>query len=129
MVTQESKFSADETLARLEARLAEQKVPVFAKFDHDGNAREVGMQLRPTKVVVFGKPRVGTKLMQSSQPIALELPLRVLIWQDERNRVWVGHPDMDALAAEYGVKDPATVQAIKGMLERLVNGVVNVYEN
>ena len=129
IVTRESKFAAGETLSRLEAELAARKVPVFAKFDHDGNAQQVDMPLRPTKVVVFGNPRVGTKLMQESQAIALDLPLRISIWQDERQRVWVGYQNLGAMAAEFGVKDKATVQAMQSALEGLVARVVDVYEH
>lgn len=127
VVTRESKFSVDETVSRLEKLLGEQKVPIFATFDHADNAHKAGMQLRPTKVLVFGNPKVGTKLMQSSQPIALDLPLRLSIWEDERNRVWVSHHAMDRLAAEYGVKDPATVLALEHVLDKLVARATDVY--
>ncbi|MGQ0581122.1 MAG: serine hydrolase [Reyranella sp.] len=127
IVTRESKFSVDETVARLEKLLGEQKVPIFATFDHADNAHKVGMQLRPTKVLVFGNPKVGTKLMQSSQAVALDLPLRLSIWEDERNRVWVSHHAMDRLAAEYGVKDPATVLALERVLDKLVARATDVY--
>lgn len=128
VVAQESKYSVDETLARLEAELAAKKIPVFARFDHDGNARQASLQLRPTKVLVFGNPAVGTRLMQSSQPVALDLPLRVSIWEDGRGRVWVAYPSLDALAAEYGLKDTATIQAMKGALASLVGRAANVYD-
>ncbi|MDP1839700.1 MAG: serine hydrolase [Reyranella sp.] len=129
IVTRESKFSVDETVSRLEKLLGEQKVPIFATFDHADNARKAGMQLRPTKVLVFGNPKVGTKLMQSSQAVALDLPLRLSIWEDERNRVWVSHHAMDRLAAEYGVKDPATVLALERVLDRLVARATDVYDD
>ena len=128
IVTQESKFSVDETVSRLKALLGERNVPVFATFDHGENARQAGMELRPTKVVVFGNPKVGTKLMQSSQAIALDLPLRLSVWEDERSRVWVGYHAMERLAAEYNVKDNTTVLAIEQMLEKLVAKIVNVYD-
>lgn len=127
IITRESKFSVDETVSRLEKLLGEQKVPIFATFDHADNAHKAGMQLRPTKVIVFGNPKVGTKLMQSSQAVALDLPLRLSIWEDERNRVWVSHHAMDRLAAEYGVKDPATVLALERVLDGLVARATDVY--
>ena len=127
IVTRESKFSVDETVARLEKLLAEQRIPIFATFDHADNAGKVGMQLRPTKVLVFGNPRVGTRLMQSSQAVALDLPLRLSVWEDERNRVWVGHHAMERLVLEYDVKDKATVLALERVLERLVAKATNVY--
>jgi CubicO group peptidase (beta-lactamase class C family)/uncharacterized protein (DUF302 family) len=127
IVTQESKFSVDETASRLQAALAAQKVPIFATFDHADNAQKVGLQLRPTKVVVFGNPRVGTKLMQDSQPAALDLPLRISIWEDARKRVWVGYHSIDGLAAEYGIADKTTVRAMSQGLQRLVSRIANVY--
>ena len=127
IVTRESKFSVDETVSRLEKLLGEQKVPIFATFDHADNAHKAGMQLRSTKVLVFGNPKVGTKLMQSSQAVGLDLPLRLSIWEDERNRVWVSHHAMDRLAAEYDVKDPATVLALERVLDKLVARATDVY--
>lgn len=128
IVTQESKFSVDETVSRLKALLGARNMPVFATFDHGENARQAGMDLRPTKVVVFGNPKVGTKLMQSSQAVALDLPLRLSVWEDERGRVWVGYQAMERLAAEYNIKDTATVLAMERMLEVLVAKTVNVYD-
>lgn len=129
IVTRESKFSVDETVSRLEKLLGEQKIPVFATFDHADNAAKAGMQLRPTRVLVFGNPRVGTKLMQGSQAMALDLPLRLSIWEDARNRVWVSYRAMDRLAAGYDVKDPETVLALERVLERLVAKATNVYDD
>jgi uncharacterized protein (DUF302 family) len=129
IVTRESKFSVDETVTRLEKLLGEQKVPVFAIFDHADNAAKASMSLRPTKVLVFGNPKVGTRLMQSSQAVALDLPLRLSIWEDARNRVWVGYHAMDRLAAGYDVKDTATVLALERVLEKLVARATNVYDD
>ena len=77
-------MDVDETVARLELALKAQKVPVFAEFDHDDNARKADMTLRPTHVLVFGNPKVGTKLMQAGQSAGLDLPLRVTVWEDDR---------------------------------------------
>lgn len=125
IVTQESKFAVDRTTARLEAVLKAENVPLFAAFDHGENARQAGLQLRPTRVLVFGNPKVGTKLMQEKQAAALDLPLRLSIWEDERGRVWVSYRAPANLAADYGVKDDATIAA---MLDRLVARAVNVYD-
>jgi CubicO group peptidase (beta-lactamase class C family)/uncharacterized protein (DUF302 family) len=129
IVSKESKFSVDETVSRLESLLAAQKIPVFAKFDHDDNAHKAEMQLRPTKVIVFGNPKVGTKLMQSSQSAALDLPLRLSIWEDARNRVWVSYHGLEGLAVQHGVKDNTTVLAMERALEKLVARAVDVYDH
>ena len=128
IVEQESKWTLDETVARLERLLKAQNVPVFAKFDHDGNARQAGMTLRPTRVLVFGNPKVGTKLMQAGQSAGLDLPIHVSIWQDERNRVWVGYRSLESIAAEHAIKDPETVAAMSRALDGLIAKAVNVYD-
>ena len=127
IVTRESKFSVDETVARLEAQLAARKIPVFATFDHADNAQKVGLELRPTKVIVFGNPQVGTKLMQDKQAIALDLPLRLSVWEDARKRVWVSYPSVGDLAGQYGIKDKAVVSAMERLLDGLAARSTDVY--
>jgi CubicO group peptidase (beta-lactamase class C family)/uncharacterized protein (DUF302 family) len=127
VVAQESKFSADETVARIKAQLAADKVPVFATFDHGANAKDAGLELRPTQVIVFGNPKVGTRIMQDNQAAGIDLPLRVLVWQDRLNRVWIGYPSFGRLAADYGLTDGKTLQAVAGYVERLVRASANVY--
>jgi len=127
IVTQESKFGVDETATRLEARLKAMNTPVFAIFDHAENATRAGLQLRPTKVLVFGNPKVGTRLMLDDQAAALDLPLRILVWQDERGRTWLGYHAMSQLGTDYGIKDTATLGALDQALARLVEDAANVY--
>jgi len=128
LVSQESKYPVDQTVSRLQAVLKAAGVPVFAVFDHGENAQKVEMQLRPTKVVVFGNPKVGTKLMQDSQAAGLDLPLRVSIWQDGRGRVWLSRHSLESLTREYGIKDAATVRAMERMLQGVVSRTANVYD-
>ena len=72
MNNQASKFSVDETMGRIEQILQKMDIPVFAKFDHQKNAKEVGLDLRPNQVIVFGSPKVGTKLMQENTAISIK---------------------------------------------------------
>lgn len=127
VITQESKYSVAETVARIKAHLATQKVPLFAIYDHAANAESVGLPLRPTQVIVFGNPKVGTKLMQERQAAAIDLPLRLSVWQDDRNRVWVGYQNINDLGSAYGVKDEATLAVIDKFLGELVGKAANVY--
>lgn len=129
IVARESKFTVDETVSRLEARLKAGNVPVFAVFDHGKNAEQAGLQLRPTKVLVFGNPKVGTRLMQENQAVALDLPLRLSVWEDARGRVWVGRHALGPIAAEYGLKDGGTVAAMAQAVETLVARATDVYEH
>jgi len=128
IIAQESKWDLDETVARLERLLKGQNVPVFASFNHDSGAQKAGLQLRPTRVLVFGNPQIGTKLMQAGQSAGLDLPLHVSIWQDERHRVWVGYRSLEAIAAEHGIKDPETVATMSKALQALISKTVNVYD-
>ena len=102
-------------------------MPVFATFDHGANAQGAGLSLRPTQVVVFGDPKAGTKLMQQQQSVAIDLPLRVSVWQDARNRVWVGYQNLDALGATSGINDNATLTAMDKFVRELVGASANVY--
>ena len=88
LYTYESQFSVPETMTRIEQTLHTMGVPVFAKFDHGKNAEEVGLQLLPNQVIVFGSPKVGTKLMQDNPSISIELPLKISVWEDKNGSVW-----------------------------------------
>lgn len=107
------------TQARAKAALAKLGVPVFATFDHAANALDAGLTLRPTVVLVFGNPKIGTKLMQSQQAAALDLPLRLAIWQDEQGRTWIGYHDLKPMAAAYGIDDAETVGKLAGFMGNL----------
>jgi CubicO group peptidase (beta-lactamase class C family)/uncharacterized protein (DUF302 family) len=127
IVTRESVFSVEETSSRMVDILKKRNVPLFATFDHARNATGAGLSLRPTQVLVFGNPQVGTKLMQDSQVSALDLPLKVLIWEDARGRVWVGYQNMKQFDAQNHLKDEQTSQAISGMLEDIIGKAASVY--
>lgn len=127
LVAQESKFGAADTVARIQAGLAAGNVPVFATIDHAANARGVGETLRPTTVITFGNPRIGTRLMQDDQTVGLDLPLRVLVWEDAMGRTWIGYPDLEALAGRYGINDPTTIATMGRAVEAVVDRAANVY--
>jgi uncharacterized protein (DUF302 family) len=89
IVTIESRHSVDETVQKLKQILDAKKVKVFALIDHSGGAEDVGMQMRPTKVLVFGDPAAGTPLMIASPSIAIDLPLKLLVAEDAEGKVWI----------------------------------------
>src|SRR5438552_2034946 len=88
LVTLPSAHSAAETVERLKALLTKKGILLFAHIDHAAEAKNVGLHLRPTQVLIFGNPQAGTPLMQSQQTIGLDLPLRALVWEDEAGKVW-----------------------------------------
>lgn len=102
-------------------------MPVFATVDHAANARGADLQLRPTTVLTFGNPKVGTKLMNENQAIGLDLPLRMLVWQDARGRTWIGYPNLDTLAGRYRIEDPVTIAAMSAFMDGVARRAANVY--
>lgn len=115
-----SQHTVEETVSRLETQLKAQKIPVFAKFNHSQNAQSVNVKLRPTQVLVFGAPAVGTPLMELNPAIALELPLRIAVWEDENNKVWMAFPQMRPLAERYNLQDNPVIEKMQKLLEKLV---------
>lgn len=119
MKNYESQFSVDETMQRIEQKLSVLEIPVFARFDHRKNAEEAGLELRPNKVIVFGSPKVGTKLMQANPAISIELPLKISVWEDKNGKVWATIPQMNRLAIEYGLQTEAVVSKLQSLLEKI----------
>ena len=120
-------YDVAQTMERIEHELRQRNIPVFAKFDHGLNAQEVNLDLRPTQVIVFGAPAVGTKLMQRNQSVAVELPLRFAVWEDEHGSAWLAYPDMDKLAEEYGLQDAPVSGKIRDLLEAMAVKVSGAY--
>jgi uncharacterized protein (DUF302 family) len=104
IVTKLSPRSVDDTVRRLSDTLAAKGVKLFAVVDHSGEARANGLELHDTKVVIFGSPLAGTPVMQAVPIAALDLPLKVLIWQDG-DQTKVSYTATAALAARYGLSD------------------------
>src|SRR5262247_2759478 len=85
-----SKHSVKETLDRLTAALKDKGITPVARVDHAAAAKGVGLELKPTEVLLFGNPKLGTQLMQANRHIAIDLPMRVLAWEDDAGKVWLG---------------------------------------
>src|SRR5580704_10653517 len=100
-----SGYSVDETVKRLESVLAERGVKVFALIDHSGEAEKVGMKMRPTKLVIFGSPKGGTPLMVAAPSLAIDLPLKALVAQDEGGKVWISYNSPEYLRQRHGVPE------------------------
>jgi len=100
-----SPYTVDETVNRLESVLAERGVQVFAVVDHSGEAEKVGMKMRPTKLVIFGNPKGGTPVMLAAPTLAIDLPLKALVWEDEDGKVWVSYNSPEYLQQRHGVPE------------------------
>jgi uncharacterized protein (DUF302 family) len=125
LITKKSAFSPTETMERLERAIREKGITIFARIDHSGGAAAAGLPLRFTQLLIFGNPKAGTPLMQSRQTIGIDLPLKFLVWQDERGDVWVSYEDPSYLAARHQVTDRAdTVAGLSAVLEGLAKSVI-----
>ena len=114
LVTVESRFPVSETIDRLAAGAAQAGLLVFARIDHAKGARDAGLDLRPTELLIFGHPSGGTPLMLDSQQAGIDLPFKALSWQDETGRVWLAWNDAGWLARRHrlGAASAPAVQAI-----------------
>jgi uncharacterized protein (DUF302 family) len=122
VTTKLSPKSVEETVSHLLALVASKGMKVFAVIDHSGEAAKIGLELRDTKVVIFGSPQAGTPVMQSTPLAALDLPLKVLVWADA-GRTKVSYPTPAALAARYRISDEQAVR-LAG-IDALTDAVVN----
>jgi uncharacterized protein (DUF302 family)/uncharacterized membrane protein YidH (DUF202 family) len=95
--------SVDRTLEKLEEILRAKGVAVFALIDHSGEAAKVGMKMPPTKVLIFGNPKAGTPLMLAAPSLAIDLPLKILVWQDGENKVWISYNTPEYLQKRHAV--------------------------
>ena len=98
-----SHHSVDETVEKLKGILAAKGVTLFALVDHSGEAEKVGLKMRPTKLLIFGSPKGGTPLMLAAPSIAIDLPLKILIWEDATGKVWVSYNSLAYLQERHGV--------------------------
>lgn len=100
-----SKNSVDATTEKLKSVLQAKGLTLFALVDHSGEAERVGMKMRPTKLLIFGNPKTGTPVMLAAPSIAIDLPLKALVWEDDHGRVWVSYNAPDYLSRRHHVPD------------------------
>jgi len=119
LTTVESAYGPKDTMDRFEAAVKAKGLTIFARIDHAAGAAEVGLQLRPTVLLIFGNAKGGTPLMQAAQTIGIDLPLKVLVWQDAAGKTWLSYYDPDWIAKRHGAgghEVDATVGALTGVL-------------
>lgn len=124
LVTVSSVHGFDETLERLIEAIGQGGAEVFARIDHAANAKAAGMDLRPTIALVFGAGKAGTPLMQAERSLGLDLPLRALVYEDARGRIWVAYNCPDWIAERHGL-DPGAFSPVAGMTRFLEAAVAH----
>jgi uncharacterized protein (DUF302 family) len=120
IVNKASNHSVDETVEKLKGILQAKGVALFALVDHSGEAEKVGMKMPPTKLLIFGNPKAGTPLMLAAPSVAIDLPLKILVWEDDRKKVWLSYNSPEYLRARHGIpqellQNIAVVEALVAM--------------
>src|SRR5579872_1639367 len=112
--------SVDDTVKRLQSILTQKGLQVFALVDHSGEAEKVGMKMRPTKLLIFGSPKAGTPLMLAAPSAAIDLPLKILIWEDASGKAWVTYNSPEFLRERHGL--PPELMPNVAVIEALAAG-------
>lgn len=94
--------SVSETLQKLESVLQAKGLTIFARIDHSGEAAKVGLEMHPTKLLIFGSPKGGTPLMVAAPTLAIDLPLKALVWEDDQGKVWISYNSPEYLQQRHG---------------------------
>jgi uncharacterized protein (DUF302 family) len=98
-----SPYSVAETLKRVESLLQEKGLTIFCRVDHSGEAEKAGLKMHPTQLILFGSPKGGTPVMVDSPTIAIDLPLKALVWEDAGGKVWVSYNSPEYLQERHNV--------------------------
>lgn len=102
IIDEPSRHSVDETVEKLKAVLQAKGVTLFALVDHSGEAAKVGMTMPATRLLIFGNPKAGTPLMLAAPSTAIDLPLKILVWEDSQNKVWISYNSPQYLQQRHG---------------------------
>ena len=122
MIPVKSSHPAKESADRVERLLKERGMTLFNRIDHADGARRAGMELRPTEVLIFGNPKGGTPLMVCEQRVGIDLPLKMLVWEDEGKTTWVAYTDPWYWKDRYGIVGcDEVLRKMKGFLEKLAS--------
>ncbi|HEY4384798.1 MAG TPA: DUF302 domain-containing protein [Ktedonobacteraceae bacterium] len=124
VVTRSSPFSVEETLKRFQEAIQSRNLTLFAHIDHSGEAKRLGLKMQDAHVLIFGNPKGGTPLMVASPLLALDLPLKVLIWQSDDGHVWVSSTSVDFLRARYSIPQEliGNIAVIDTLITKVLQG-------
>lgn len=120
LIEQASPYSVAQTMSRVESTVKQAGLTVFAVIDHAKGAEKVGQHLRPTQLIIFGNPKGGTPLMQCSQKTGIDLPLKILVWENAQGKVMLGYNDPEWIARRHEVPDCPVAKKLHDNLAKLV---------
>ncbi len=126
LVRKLSAHSVQTTMSSLENLVRNKGLTVFARIDHAAGATKVGEEMLPTQLLIFGNPAIGTKLMTSKRSVGIDLPIKVLIWEEPNGKVWIAYNDPAYLAERHGIDDRDAVLAkMAGAVRGLVSAAAS----
>jgi uncharacterized protein (DUF302 family) len=120
--TTASRYSAAETIDRIEKAVVDKGMRIFARIDHGEEAKKAGLEMKPTILLIFGNPKGGTPLMVAQPTAAIDLPMKALIWEDQDGKVWLTYNTATLLSRRHGVPDDlvSKIEPVEGLLEATV---------
>ncbi len=121
LVVKPSAHDVAATTDRLESILKEKGLTVFARVDHAAGAKAIGQELRPTQLLIFGNPNMGTPLMASQQTVGIDLPMKALVWEDDQGQVWLAYNRPQYIADRHAVDNPEIIGKMTNALDGLTN--------
>ncbi len=122
VVTKKSAHSAKVTIDRLEKILSEKGITVAMRWSHSDRAKGVDIELRPTELIIFGNPRLGSHMFTSKQSAGIDLPMKALAWEDENGQTWLSYNDPAYIAKRHGINDRSEiVKKMTGALQNLTD--------
>ena len=126
LIKKPSKNSVDVTIEKMKNVLNAKGIKVLAEVDHHANAAGADLKLGKTKLLIFGNPKLGTPLMQSSISAGIDLPMKLLVWEDAEGNVWLAYNDPGYIAQRHGINDRAeVVKKMTGALDKLTSKAAN----
>jgi uncharacterized protein (DUF302 family) len=125
LVSKKSGVGVGETLDRLEAVLEKKGITIFSRVRHTAGAADAGVELRPTELLIFGNPRLGSHFFTSRQTAGIDLPMKALAWEDADGQVWLTYNDPQYIADRHGISDrEEIVKKMSSALDKMTNAAI-----
>lgn len=122
LIVKKSPYSVGVTIDRLENALRKKGITIVTRWSHHNKAKGVGIPLRPTELLLFGNPKLGSHMFTSRQTAGIDLPMKALAWQDEKGQVWLGYNNPQYIADRHGINDRSeTVKKMQGALDKMTD--------
>jgi uncharacterized protein (DUF302 family) len=123
-IKKKSASSVQETIDKLEVILKEKEIAIFSKINHFQNAKDIGLEMNESQVILFGNPKIGTFMMQKNNFVSLDLPLRIAVVQDDSGNVWVIYNSTKLLTERYDFSDSTIIERVDTLLDNITNSII-----